>query len=186
VVFSDQGEVMERWVFDIERMPVVGYRDRFVEFEDNGGDLDKGIKLQDLEEQFRASIRKLQYKGEQMGKLPERCTYTVAVELRDGAEAPIGGTEKEQAWEVGDVRLQREEKEGEDRYSAEDYFMGKRSKGKGREGRRGEDLGGARTNAIKLVEAGEFVMEMWVEESQAKLDFEKEARRATVEDGEED
>lgn len=174
---------MERWVFDIERMPVVGYRERFVEFEDNGGDLDKGIRVQDLEEQFRASIRKLQHKGEQMGKLPEGCTYTLAVELREGAEAPIGGTEKEQAWEVGDVGLQREEKREENIYGIEDSFTEKLDKGKRKEGRRGKDLGGARTNAIKLVEAGEFVMEMWVEESQAKLDFEKEGMQATVEDG---
>jgi len=174
---------MERWIFDIERMPIVGYWERFVEFEDReSGELEKGAKVQDLEEQFRASIRKLQYKGEQLAKLPEGCTYTLAVELREGAEAPIGGTEKEQAWVVGDVSIQRPEPE-EGSYADRAVERGGNDRKKRK---RGEDLGGKRTNAIKLVEVGEFWMEMWVEESQAKLDFEMEGRKATVKVGEEE
>lgn len=33
---------------------------------------------------------------------------------------------------------------------------------------RGSDLGGVRTTPVRTVEAGEFVMEMWVEEGRGK------------------
>lgn len=36
------------------------------------------------------------------------------------------------------------------------------------EGGRGSDLGGVRTTPVRTVEAGEFVMEMWIEEGRGK------------------
>lgn len=48
------------------------------------------INWTNVDEQLRAAIRQLAYAGEKMIPLPEGCTFTVAVELRDEAEAPIG------------------------------------------------------------------------------------------------
>lgn len=47
------------------------------------------VNWANVDEQLRATVRKLAYAGEKMGPLPEGCTFTVAVELRDGGEAPI-------------------------------------------------------------------------------------------------
>ncbi|KAI0396709.1 DNA-binding protein [Xylariaceae sp. FL0594] len=48
------------------------------------------INWTDVDEQLRAAVRRLAYIGEKMSPLPQGCTFTVAVELRDEAEAPIG------------------------------------------------------------------------------------------------
>jgi mitotic spindle assembly checkpoint protein MAD2B len=48
------------------------------------------VNWTDVDEQLRAAVRRLAYAGEKMAPLPEACTFTIAVELRDEAEAPIG------------------------------------------------------------------------------------------------
>lgn len=106
--------VQERWVFDVGAWPVVAKTDRFVEFEeppvaDSGKGKGKAvdhtaveeerpktageevkIHIVDIEEQLRGTIRRLAYTAEKMPKLPEGCTYTIVVELRDDATPPIG------------------------------------------------------------------------------------------------
>ena len=103
VVFSEKGECLERFIFDVERFPVVGGREKFTEFVRDGGDvvgdgksteggnlMAVGVSSVDVEEQLRATIRKLAYCGGKLGDLPQRCTYTVVVELKDGSKPPIG------------------------------------------------------------------------------------------------
>ena len=99
VVYSQAEEVLERFVFDVERFPVVPAKEQYTEFvrEEEGfiGEGEErltgtGVSAVDVEEQLRAAIRKLAYCGGSLGKLPERCTYTVVVELKDGGEPPIG------------------------------------------------------------------------------------------------
>ena len=98
VIYSKQAEVLERFVFDVERFPVVPEKEQFTEFvRDEGGDDGEeegrlkvlGANAIDVEEQLRAAIRKLAYCGEKLGELPEGCTYTVAVELKDNADPPV-------------------------------------------------------------------------------------------------
>lgn len=43
--------------------------------------------------------------------------------------------------------------------------------GLGAEPRKGGDLGGVRTTPVRSVEAGEFILEMWIEEGKAKRDL---------------
>ena len=99
VIYSQAGEVIERFVFDVERFPVVPEGEQYTEFlrygegEDEGEE-DRslkgiGVSAVDVEEQLRAAIRKLTYCGEKLGELPAGCTYTVAVELKDSADPPI-------------------------------------------------------------------------------------------------
>lgn len=48
------------------------------------------INWTDVEEQFRGVLGRLSYAAESLDPVPEGCTFTVAVELRDEAAAPIG------------------------------------------------------------------------------------------------
>jgi mitotic spindle assembly checkpoint protein MAD2B len=95
VIYSERAEVMERFVFDVERFPVVPEAEQWSEFVREGGVGEGGLRAVgasavDVEEQLRAAIRKLAYCGGKLGVLPKGCTYTVAVELKDSAEPPIG------------------------------------------------------------------------------------------------
>lgn len=98
VIYSQAGGVMERFMFDVDRFPVVGEKEQFTEMvreqqgSEEGEDRLKGVGVNtvDVEEQLRAAIRVLAYCGGKLGDLPEGCTYTVVVELKDGAEPPIG------------------------------------------------------------------------------------------------
>jgi mitotic spindle assembly checkpoint protein MAD2B len=91
VIYSDQQEVLERFLFDVERFPAVPEKEAYTEFE-NESSADGEVKLSkvDVEEQLRATVRMLAYCGGKLGELPEDCTYTLAVELKDSADPPIG------------------------------------------------------------------------------------------------
>jgi len=82
-------------MFDVSGFPAVPEKERFTEFdgsaptEDDSGD-EMRINKVDLEEQLRATVRKLAYCGSKLGDLPEGCTYTIAVELKGKADPPVG------------------------------------------------------------------------------------------------
>lgn len=110
------GSVLERWMFDVSLLPSwPGGAEAMKNFrsegdgrreeegeephadesgEDNAGDGDVAeggaINWTDVDEQLRGAVRRLAYAGEKMDTLPEACTFTVAVELRGEAQAPIG------------------------------------------------------------------------------------------------
>lgn len=107
--------VLERWVFDLQSFPASwgdatadGYSAQAaVVVEDLGvgpsaagaaveglaeaaGDGDDEVNWIDVNEGLRGALRKIAYAGEKSPPLPENCTFTLAVELRDESEAPIG------------------------------------------------------------------------------------------------
>jgi mitotic spindle assembly checkpoint protein MAD2B len=90
VIYNRDAEVMERFLFDVERFPVVEVREQLTDFEGRDDAERVGVSRSDVEEQLRATIRRLAYTGEKLSPLPEGCTYTIAVELRDKADPPIG------------------------------------------------------------------------------------------------
>lgn len=90
VIYNQDLEVMERYLFDVERFPVVDPKEALTDFEAREGQGEMRISVTDVEEQLRATIRRLAYACSKMGPLPEGCTYTVAVELREKADPPIG------------------------------------------------------------------------------------------------
>lgn len=51
---------------------------------------DGKLNWTDVDESFRGAVRRMAFAGEKLGKLPPGCTFTVAVELRDEGDAPIG------------------------------------------------------------------------------------------------
>lgn len=101
---SGASAVLERWMFDVAAFPAfTGVRDpprgssRRDEEDDgvgapdarDGGGLDR-INWTDVDEAFRGAVRRMALAAERLGPLPKGCTFTVAVELRDEGEAPIG------------------------------------------------------------------------------------------------
>jgi len=145
VIYNRDLEVMERFLFDIERFPVVDPKEALTEFAAREGQGEMRISVTDVEEQLRGTIRRLAYTGSRLGPLPEGCTYTLAVELREQADAPIGHP---QPWIPSEPSLQTGEKGFSERI--------------------GSDLGGVKSTPVRLVEAGEFILETWVEEGRAK------------------
>jgi mitotic spindle assembly checkpoint protein MAD2B len=101
VIFSPDAEPLERFMFDVESFPDVPVSEILTPFEESeheaesddakgkGKERSRG-NLVDIEEQFRATVRKLAYCGSKLGPLPEGCTFTVVVELKDKADPPIG------------------------------------------------------------------------------------------------
>ncbi|KAL1858920.1 hypothetical protein Daus18300_009789 [Diaporthe australafricana] len=111
------------------------------------GDQADVVNWTDVDEQLRGAVRRLAYAGETMEALPAGCTFTVAVELRDEARAPIGHP---QPWIPSQPGLQPASR--------------KRLQ-------KGVDVGGIRTTPVRTVEAGPLFFECWVEEGRAKATF---------------
>ncbi|KAK7748614.1 hypothetical protein SLS53_000635 [Cytospora paraplurivora] len=110
---------------------------------DNG--LASAINWTDVDEQLRGAVRRIAYAGENMETLPEGCTFTVAVELRDEAQAPIGHP---QPWIPSQPDLQPASRARK---------------------QKGDSVGGAKTTPIRAIEAGPLTFECWVEEGRAKI-----------------
>lgn len=100
VIFSPDAKPLERFMFDVSSFPEVPVEEAFTEFEegDDGvegstdGHKGKGFRINivDVEEQLRATMRKLACCGGRLRPLPEGCSYTVVVELKEKADPPIG------------------------------------------------------------------------------------------------
>ena len=110
--------------------------------------------------------------------LPDDCSFTLAIELRDeaGVAPPFGGGKghSESPWIAAEPELQSERSTGVDgeEVLSEEVFEGRRKKGTA--------LGGVRTTPVRSLEAGAFAMEVWVEEGKGKM----QARVEDDEDGE--
>ncbi|KAK7927197.1 HORMA domain-containing protein [Apiospora marii] len=109
------------------------------EASNNNNNNNDEINWTDVDEGFRAAVRKMASAAELLPPLPEGCTYTVAVELRDESEAPIGYP---QHWIPSQPNLQTQSKTRPEA---------------------GRDIGGAMTAAIRNVEAGPLYFDCWVE-----------------------
>ncbi|MCJ1353894.1 MAG: hypothetical protein MMC33_003881 [Icmadophila ericetorum] len=140
--------------------------------------LRKPIQAINLETQFRSTLSRLSNLHSSLSPLPEGCTFTLIVEIKDDAEPP---TEHPTAWIVAEPGLQaasgasagssglgyggggNEESSGSE--SGDEGGTRRRKKKK----KKGRDLGGVRTTAVRSVEEGAFGMEVWVEEGSGKI-----------------
>lgn len=144
---------------------------------------------QNLPAQFAATISRLSTLGSALAPLPRDCTFTLVVELRDDSDALLGGS---QPWIAADRGLQRRKGQGkegggmmtgedegaENEVSEEGAFD--RSKAKQERQPTAEDeiasenqnpkppKSKSRTTPVRNIEAGAFVMEVWVEEGPDK------------------
>ncbi|KAI3399645.1 hypothetical protein diail_5993 [Diaporthe ilicicola] len=102
------------------------------------------VNWSDVNEQLRGAVRRLAYAGETIEALPAGCTFTVAIELRDEARAPIGHP---QPWIPSPPGLQPASR---------------------KRPQKGVDVGGTKTTPVRTVEAGPLFFECWVEEGRTK------------------
>lgn len=144
---------LERFVFDTARFPVVPAAEHETPLTrvDEKGETVSVLPAIELEEQLRATMSRLSGCGAALGELPETCTFTIAVELKDDSEPPI---RHPQAWIPVSPELQKTVRGVRDEMQIT----------------HGEALGGARTVPVRAVTAGEMSFEVWIEEGQAKLD----------------
>ncbi|KAK1249450.1 hypothetical protein MKX07_002966 [Trichoderma sp. CBMAI-0711] len=145
--------VRERWIFDVDRFPnswgtaaeIRAARappsHQLDPDEQLGQDADDPEKINwaDIHEALRAALQRLAFAAQAEPKLPQGCTFTLAVELREDAEAPIGHP---QLWIPSEAHLQPPTKERPDQ---------------------GEALGGASTKPIRSVRAKPLFFECWLE-----------------------
>jgi mitotic spindle assembly checkpoint protein MAD2B len=96
LIYSPESKPLERFLFDTSGFPLVPALEALTKFE---GPLDgedgpqgsmKPLLLVDIEEQLRSVMRRLSNCQNSLGKLPEGCSFTVCVELKDEADPPIG------------------------------------------------------------------------------------------------
>ncbi|KAJ2907318.1 DNA polymerase zeta processivity subunit [Zalerion maritima] len=108
-------KVIERWVFDFSAFPVLpedSWKEtgnastefeegeataeiRHEEEAEEGRGIDEGdpkddINWVDVAESLRGGLKRLQVAAETMDPIPEGCTFTVALELKEESPAPIG------------------------------------------------------------------------------------------------
>lgn len=192
VIFEGEGKgrVLERWVWDLSGWPEVpkeegetvlvreGAEGAGHNTNANGnGNIGKvnpstsiGKYTIDMEEQFRALLTSLSHlpSSSPLSPLPAHATFTLCIEQRDQAPAPIGHP---QPWIPSQPDLQATVVE-----RGNEGFGGDVR----REVKKGEALGGLRTVPVRRVEAGEMRFEVWVEEGKAK--FEEAEARSTGQD----
>jgi len=155
VIMSENGIPLERFIFDVCKFPVVGRSEWYtpIERETPPGQPQQDPKIPpsvNLQEQFRSTLSKLTHVPSTLKPIPSGCTFTIALELKDTSDPPM---KHPQAWMPVEPSLQRELGVDEEGFE---------------EVRRGADLGGVRTVAVRTVEAGECCFEMWVEEGRGK------------------
>lgn len=152
VVYNSKTDTpLERFVFDLGRFPVVPTSEANTPLErtNETGDKVAVLPLVDLEEQLRATMARLSECGSVLKPVPSGCTFTIAIELRDESEPPIGHP---QPWIPAQPGLQKTVSKGEDGPSVDT----------------GKDVGGAKTTPMRSVAAGDMLFEVWVEEGKAK------------------
>ncbi|KAL6694147.1 DNA-binding protein [Trichoderma pleuroticola] len=161
-VHSPASVVRERWVFDVHRFPAWGddaeepdaptshqQEDQQEEEEDEEeeeeeeeaeDDADEKLNWPDIHEALRAALQRLAYTAQGAPKLPPGCTFTLALELRGEAEAPIGHP---QPWIPSQGPLQPPTAE---------------------KPHQGESLRGAATKPVRSVRADPLFFECWLEQ----------------------
>ena len=165
----DGNRVLERWTFDVRSLPSIAKRDRDVPFETCSSDeddlLNTKVNLADLEAHFRATLSRITTSAARLRPLPEGvgapdCSFTLAVEVKDKADRPVGRVEKEERkWIAAEP---------------ESFLTGPPPSSptvqpKQDHGEPQQDS--AQTHPVRRLEAGELRMEVWVEEASAKFEY---------------
>ncbi|KAF2238925.1 DNA-binding protein [Viridothelium virens] len=180
VIFSPSSEPLERFMFDLSRLPEVPPDEINTPFERVGvpeslsQSTDKGATPSphvapppdlsvNLEEQFRATMARLSTCGSRLSPLPPDCTYTVVIENKRDVPPPI---DHPQPWIPVEPRLQSERSKGKRNFAGldEDDTQGE----DWTSDRLASEPGRARTLPIRAVKAGEMIFEVWAEEGKSK------------------
>ncbi|KAH0563052.1 hypothetical protein GP486_002385 [Trichoglossum hirsutum] len=166
VIYSKASRPLERVVFDLSGFPTIPPSDANTPFEEEDSDV---TSLADIMEQLRGAMRKLAFCGSSLTPLPADCTFNVSMELKAGIERPqVDHTSLPWVPVRQSLQPAAASASGAGRASGRDQGTVNRPRAK-RKSKVGGDLGGARTTPIRTVESGAFMLEVWVEESEAKV-----------------
>ncbi|KAF7869966.1 hypothetical protein EAF04_004750 [Stromatinia cepivora] len=193
VIYSDTTptlEILERYIFNLSSFPSIPSSERFTDFEFRGINEKNEIKNIDVEEELRATLRKLAYSAEKLEDLknPEECTWGLVMELKEDengeGNAPIAHP---QVWESAVPELQVRRGDVKGKGIARDSALEAGMAGeKEKESRVGKARGGVKSTAIRAVEVGEFIMEAWIEEGKAKFENQNQGSQEEGEGDEHD
>ena len=147
MIYSPASQPLERFVFDLSSFPAVPPSETTTPFEDPTNT----VSLADLAEQSRGAMQKLAFCGSTLAPLPANCSFTVCIELKTDGEAPIA--QSSTPWIPSQPPMQPAAK-------GENQGMSDAATGK--------DFGGIKTIPVRTLEAGAFLLEVWVEEGKAK------------------
>jgi mitotic spindle assembly checkpoint protein MAD2B len=165
MIFDQKNIPHERYVFDVSQFPPipdsaldmpVNQKAGKDDNEGNGGEdedeTDEAaqeedgtfLPLVDMQEQFRATLKKLSGCSAKLRTLPAGCTFTVAIELKEEGTAPVSHP---QPWMPVEAR-----NDGE---AEEDSKAPKQN---------------VRTKPVRSVAAGDMMFETWIEQTNAEKD----------------
>ena len=151
IIYSPQQQPLERFMFDVSKFPVVPKEDHHTPIAPRPESKSTDLTV-DLEEQYRGAMAKLTACGSKLSPLPKGCSFSMAIELKERADPPIGHP---QPWIPAQPSLQASRKDGSSHHT-------------GTPSERGSDLGGVKTTPLRAVDASDMLFEMWVEEGKAK------------------
>jgi mitotic spindle assembly checkpoint protein MAD2B len=169
----DANRVLERWTFDLRCFPVVEKRERDVPFDDVATSTDdptlcRKINIADLEAQFRAMLSRITTSAGRLKPLPSgnnapECSFTVTIEVKDDADRPVGRLEKEERkWIAAEPDVFEDFAPNTGSGPDEDQTGSSKS----------SEKQSGKTVPVRRLEVGELRMEVWIEESKAKLEYE--------------
>lgn len=160
----DNNQVLEKWSFDLRTLPVVVKQDRDVPFASlDDVELRRKVNVTDLEASFRGLLSRLNTVAGKLRPLPDgdgapECSFTMTIEVKDGADRPVGRLKKEErAWIVAEPDAFEDSEDDMAEHTAKK--TGKQTTTQGK------------THPIRRLEAGELRMEMFVEEADVKFKF---------------
>lgn len=156
-------------------------------------ELGRTVNVADLEAHFRATLSRISTAAGRLEPLPEgpgapECSFTLAIELKDHADRPVGRIDREERkWMATEPEPEPEpepERQPEQKpvpqpqitttattRSASSHSAEKQLDVQNQVIRAPAKPQPPRTHAIRRLEAGELRMEVWVEESAAKFEL---------------
>lgn len=136
VIFTKANKPVERYVFDVSRLPTVPFADLDTPLERSTSNGEKStiLPLVNVEEQLRGTMSKLANCGSSLKELLEGCSFTLAIELKDSGEPPLSHP---QQWIP--VQPQKDAEQAHEKTKP-------------------------RATPVRNVGAGELTFEMWIEE----------------------
>lgn len=91
VLSPNEFEPLERFVWDVSSFPVVPITEQNTPFQSHENPTAlSGTTLADIEEQLRASLGKISLVSARLSQLPKDSTFTISIELKEEAAAPVG------------------------------------------------------------------------------------------------